>query len=125
MRLKKLSNPTDLVALASMTRPDHAVDASELARIHRVQGYSRIAVHFVIERDGRVVEGRPTELPGCLAGPRRNATALQACLIGGLDAGLCPANTFTPEQYASLTSLAERLQLPLTCDEPIHQPKEH
>jgi hypothetical protein len=111
MRLKKLAHPNFLFVVASMTRPEHLVDTSELARLHRTQGYSKIAVHFVIERDGSIHEGRPVDEPGCLAASL-NSSAIQVCLIGGVDADLTPTCNFTPQQRASLEELAENFGLP-------------
>ncbi len=105
-----------LFVTASMTRPDHEVNAKELERIHRTQGYSRIAVHFVIERDGSLAEGRPLDLPGCLAGPHLNPRAIQVCLIGGVDESLIPADNFTPEQRETLRRLHGERQLTLAVD---------
>lgn len=112
MRLKKMTEATRLFVLASMTRPDHTVDARELARIHRTQGYSKIAVHYVIERDGTVQPGRELDEPGCLAA-RFNTSAIQVCLIGGVDSDLSPEINFTPQQRESLTALVDKHGLPV------------
>ncbi|MGO1069511.1 hypothetical protein [Lysobacter sp. CA199] len=115
MRLKKMASAELLYVLASMTRPTHEVNAAELARIHRTQGFSKIAVHYVIERDGSVHTGRASDEPGCLA-PGSNHRALQVCLIGGLSEALVPADTFTPQQRSALRALEKSLQLPVVFD---------
>lgn len=112
MRLKKMTDPTQVFVVASMTRPDHDVDVAELSRIHRTQGYSKVAVHYVLARDGTLQPGRPLDEPGCLANSR-NSSTVQVCLIGGVDADLMPASNFTPQQRAALTELVERLGLPV------------
>lgn len=115
MRLKKLASVELLFVLASMTRPAHPVNTTELARIHRTQGFSKIAVHFVIERDGTVHPGRAKDEPGCMA-PGSNHRALQVCLIGGVDEALVPADTFTKQQRSALRRLVKDLQLPVVFD---------
>lgn len=104
-----------LFVAASMTQPDPPLTGRDLERIHRTQGYSRIAVHFAIERDGTVHEGRPLDLPGALAG-NANGSAIQVCLLGGLNADLVPTNDFTPEQLDALRRLRDRFGLPVVFD---------
>jgi len=79
VRLKPLESVEALFVLASMTRPEQVTTGEELARLHRSQGYSKIAVHFVIERDGSIYDGRPLNQPGALAG-KHNQSAYQVCL---------------------------------------------
>lgn len=112
MRLKPLESVEALYVLASMTRPDQIKTGEELARFHRSQGYSKIAVHFVVERDGTVYEGRPVTQPGALAG-KLNQSSLQVCLLGGVNDALEPADNFTPEQHAAVRRLADERGLPV------------
>jgi len=104
MRLKPLTSVDVLFVCASMTSPDAITSGAQLAHHHRLQGYSKIAVHYVIERDGTVYPGRPLNQPGVLAG-KHNTNAWQVCLLGGVNALKQPANTFTPEQYEALRRL--------------------
>lgn len=115
MRLKKMHSVDRLYVLASMTRPAHKVTGAELARIHRTQGFSKIAVHFVIERDGTVCTGRAADEPGCLA-PGSNHCALQVCLIGGVDDALVSSDTFSKQQKTALRRLVKAKQLPVLFD---------
>ncbi len=115
MRLKKMASVEQLYVMASMTRPTHAVTGKELERIHRTQGYSKIAVHFVIERDGTVYTGRASDEPGCLA-PGSNHRSLQVCLIGGVDDGLVPTDTFSKQQKSALRKLVKQHRLPVVFD---------
>ena len=104
MKLKPLTSAEQLFVLASMTRPAQVRTGHELGLIHRNQGYSRIAVHFVIERDGAVFEGRPLNLPGALAG-KRNTSAYQVCLLGGVNDAMEPEdNSPRPNTRRSLDS---------------------
>jgi len=104
MRLKPLESVEMVYVCASMTRPDAISTGNQLARHHRLQGYSQVAVHYVIGVDGTLYPGRPLNQPGVLAGVD-NARAWQVCLLGGLDDAMQPADTFTPEQYAALQRL--------------------
>ncbi|MBB4722626.1 MULTISPECIES: N-acetylmuramoyl-L-alanine amidase [Xanthomonas] len=115
MRLKKMANPDQLFVTASMTRPDHSVTGAELARIHRSQGFSKIAVHYVIERDGTVFDGRGLDEPGCLAA-RANDRSIQACLVGGVDDALTPTNNFSKQQRMALRRVVRKHGLPVVFD---------
>lgn len=96
-----------------MTPPDENIGAAELQRIHRHQGYSKIAVHVVIRRDGRIEEGRPTTERGAMA-PGANDRSIQVCLIGGVNDAHEPACNFTPLQIAAFRKLRDDLGLPVT-----------
>jgi len=112
MRLKPLQSVEMLFVCASMTHPDTISTGEQLAHHHRLQGYSKIAVHYVIERDGTLYPGRPLNQPGVLAGGD-NGRAWQVCLLGGINDALRPADTFTPEQYATLRQLIAEVDKPV------------
>lgn len=116
MRLKKLESVTCLYVTATMTDASRRLNADRLKHIHRTQGFSSIAVHFVIDRSGRIENGRDTNYPGCLAHQRNNCS-LQVALIGGVDsATLSPVNNFTVEQRRALRSLQKELAIPVVFD---------
>ena len=104
MRLKPLEAVAARFVLASITRPEQVTTGEELARLHRSQGYSKIAVHFVIERDGSIYDGRPLNQPGALAG-KHNQSAYQVCLLGGVNDAMQPEDNFTEAQHAALRRL--------------------
>jgi len=112
MRLKPLQSVEMLFVCASMTPPDTISTGEQLAHHHRLQGYSKIAVHYVIERDGTLYPGRTLDQPGVLAGAD-NGMAWQVCLLGGVNDALHPADTFTPEQYATLRQLIAEVNKPV------------
>ena len=112
MRLKKMTTVDQLFVTASMTRPEHKVTGPELERIHRSQGFSKIAVHFAIERDGTVYSGRALDEPGCLAASA-NHRSIQVCLIGGVDESLAPTDNFTQQQKRALRRLKSAQGLPV------------
>lgn len=101
----------------SATRSNSSFNSADLKRDHMLakakggRGFSDVGYHFIIERDGRVVAGRPVAVAGAhVAG--RNAYSIGICYIGGLDAGARPADTRTAEQIASLIRvLAEQRRL--------------
>lgn len=101
MKLKQLGKPDRVFVVASMTPPLPDIGARQLAHSHLLQGYSKLAVHYVIRRNGDIEAGRPLHERGALAG-RANETAIQVCLVGGLDDNNEPANNFTPEQHNAL-----------------------
>lgn len=112
MRLRPLVSVDTLYVAASMTRSSQVETGAELERIHRNMGYSKLACHFVIERSGRVHEGRPLAEPGALAG-KLNSHAYQVCLLGGVDDAMKPSADFTKSQLNALARLEKRFGLPV------------
>jgi len=112
MRLKPLQSVECLYVCASMTVPGEINTGAQLAQHHRLKGYSKIAVHYVIEPDGVLFRGRPLTQPGVLAG-QHNADSIQVCLLGGLDKESKTADTFTPEQYKTLQRLIADVNTPV------------
>ncbi len=106
MRLKPLTDVSVLHVSASMTRPDQLKTAEDLARFHRNQGYSKIACHYVIERDGSIVDGRQRKEPGVLAG-KLNGCSYQVVLLGGVNDEMRPEHNFSDAQLESLAALCE------------------
>jgi hypothetical protein len=112
MRLKPLASADTLFVAASMTRPDVLVTGRDLERAHRNQGYSSIACHFAIERNGFVHEGRPLNHPAALAG-KLNSHSYQVVLLGGVNDALAPEHNFTKAQTRALDRLRKRFGLPV------------
>ncbi|WP_285401030.1 hypothetical protein [Luteibacter sp. ME-Dv--P-043b] len=112
MKLKALESIERLFVTCSMTSPSADIGVEELARAHRRQGYSTVAVHHVIRRDGTVEAGRDESVRGA-ASPTFSDCALQVCLIGGLNDALEPKGTFTEEQTAALLRLRDAYGVPL------------
>jgi N-acetyl-anhydromuramyl-L-alanine amidase AmpD len=99
---------TQLVVHCAATRPNLDVGVDEIRSWHRQQGWSDIGYHWVVRRDGSVEAGRREELIGAhVSGHNRDTLGI--CLVGGLDEHGDPAPTFTPEQFASLRTLANEL----------------
>lgn len=109
MKLKQMQSVDTLYILSSLTAPRQKVTAKVLNRIHRGMGFSATAVHFVIERDGTTVQTRDLKLPGLLAN-KHNSSAIQVCLIGGVDEDGEIAKNFTREQLKALDKIVAENQ---------------
>jgi len=79
--------------------------ARQVREYHRRLGWKDVGYHWLIERDGRVVPGRPPSMRGahCLAGGM-NHKALGVAVIGNLE-----VRAPHPAQTAALEELAARL----------------
>ncbi len=80
-------------------------NARQVCDYHRRLGWQDVGYHYLIERDGVVVPGRPPSMRGahCLAG-RMNHKALGIALIGNLE-----KRPPFPAQLAALKGLLKRL----------------
>lgn len=102
--------PINLIVVhCSATRPDMDVDAAEIRRWHKAQGWTDIGYHFVIKRDGAIEVGRPLKTAGAHA-VNHNANSIGVCLVGGLDAKGKASATFLREQYETLEALLNELR---------------
>lgn len=104
--------PINLIVVhCSATRPDMDVDAAEIRRWHKAQGWTDIGYHFVIKRDGSVHTGRPLDRQGAHVSGY-NHISVGICMVGGVtehDVNV-PEENFTPAQYASLKTLLTKLR---------------
>lgn len=112
MKIKALDTIERIFVTCSMTAPSADIGVKELASAHRRQGYSEIAVHAVIRRDGWVERGRDDRLRGAVA-PTHASSSLQVCLIGGLNDQLETKGRFTNEQINALRRLSAYYGAPL------------
>lgn len=78
-------------------------------------GWSDIGYHYIIELDGKIVEGRPISVQGAHA-RGHNKTSIGICYVGGTDKQGAAKDTRTPQQKQSL----EQLITLLTKQNPIH-----
>lgn len=105
MKWKPIKSVNYLVVHCSATRPSQEVTAADIDLWHRQRGWAGIGYHFVIERDGTMVTGRPDNRPGAHA-RGFNHLSLAFCLIGGVaEDGKTPENNYTPQQMVALSSL--------------------
>jgi hypothetical protein len=111
VKLKALDAIERIFVTCSMTSPTADIGVKELAGAHRRQGYSSIAVHFVIRRDGSIEKGRDKSLRGAVS-PTFSSDALQVCLIGGLNEALETKGRFTDVQIGALLRLQDVYRVP-------------
>lgn len=113
MKIKALDTIERIFVTCSMTSPSADIGVKELASAHRRQGYSEIAVHYVIRRDGTVEKGRAESARGAVA-PTHAASSLQVCLIGGLNEFLETKGGFAASQVRELILMQSKYGVPLT-----------
>ena len=94
----------------SATRSNSSFNAEDLKADHirpkskGGRGFIGVGYHFIIERSGLIVHGRPVTVAGAhIAG--HNSRSIGICYIGGLDPQGKPTDTRTPEQIAALQRL--------------------
>ncbi|MEJ3666500.1 peptidoglycan recognition protein family protein [Stutzerimonas stutzeri] len=93
-----------IVVHCAATKPTMDIGLREIRQWHRQQGWLDVGYHFIIRRDGTVENGRPQDVVGSHV-KGHNSESLGICMAGGIDASGKPENNFTPEQFASLSSL--------------------
>lgn len=99
---------TELIVHCSATPEgvDYTVD--DIRRWHKQQGWSDIGYHYVVYRNGLIVDGRDVDLIGahCLKGGH-NTHSIGICYIGGVDKDDVrkPKDTRTHEQRAALKAI--------------------
>ena len=107
----------EIIIHCSDTRADWMKDQSverkvaEIDGWHRARNFRMIGYHYIIDRDGSVVAGRPLDRAGAHV-RGRNRTSIGVCLIGGHGSSQTDAfaDHFTPEQDTALRALIEQLQ---------------
>lgn len=99
---------TELIVHCSATPEgvDYTVD--DIRRWHRQQGWSDIGYHYVVYRNGLIIDGRDVDLIGahCLKGGH-NTHSIGICYIGGVDKDDVKKSkdTRTHEQRAALKAI--------------------
>lgn len=99
---------TELIVHCSATPEgvDYTVD--DIRRWHKQQGWSDIGYHYVVYRNGLIVDGRDVDLIGahCLKGGH-NTHSIGICYIGGVDKDDVKKSkdTRTHEQRAALKAI--------------------
>ena len=102
-----------LIIHCTATRPDWMADNTSAQKVDEIKrwhvedrGWSDIGYHYLIDRDGTVLEGRPLERAGahCIG---HNKHSIGIALIGGHGAGQNDsfADYFTPQQDKALRNL--------------------
>ena len=99
-----------LIIHCSATPEGRDVKTKEIKKWHLNNGWADIGYHYVIELDGKVVEGRPVELVGahCVG---QNKFSIGICYVGGMNKSMSkPKDTRTEEQKESITKLIKKLR---------------
>ena len=105
---------TKIIIHCAATREGQNVKTSTIRKWHTApapkgRGWSDIGYHYVIELDGKVVEGRPLERRGAHT-KGQNTCSIGICYVGGVDEDLKPKDTRTPEQKEAMYQLIAELQ---------------
>lgn len=111
----------EIIIHCSATKPSWFAGRTSVEKLQEIRrwhveqrGWSDIGYHFVIDRDGTVLEGRPVERQGAHVSGH-NKTTIGVCLIGGLrDDGTSSAHdsfldNFTQKQRAAVLDLIDDL----------------
>lgn len=108
----------EVIIHCSATRPDWMQDMGSLSKVAEIRrwhvegnGWSDIGYHYVIDRNGKIREGRLEQRVGAHV-KGRNANSIGICLIGGFggSAGDTFDDNFTEDQEASLRKLIDELK---------------
>lgn len=110
--------PIDTIFVhCSATRPDWMARSTaeakrdEIDRWHKQLGWKGIGYHYIIDRDGIIVAGRPVEQVGAHV-KGHNIGSIGVCLIGGHGSNENDRFTdhYTANQAVSLHNLIDRLR---------------
>ncbi len=104
---------TKYIAVHCAATPDGMdIGVKEIDRWHRAKGFLKVGYHFVVRRGGQLEIGRDEDEIGAHV-QGYNAVSIGVCLVGGVDADDVSKaeNNFTEEQFSTLRTLLERLQI--------------
>ncbi len=113
-----MRNIDEAIIHCTATYPDFMADASSGQRVLEVKrwhveerGWSDIGYHYLIDRNGELLHGRPVRLAGAHV-RGHNANSIGIALFGGKDGTKDQAfeENFTAEQAETLRMLIDRLQ---------------
>jgi N-acetylmuramoyl-L-alanine amidase len=114
MGMRKIN---EIIVHCTATRPDWwagksaAAKVKEITRWHLDRGWSDIGYHYLIDRDGTVVTGRPLDRTGAHV-KGHNTGTVGISLFGGFggSAGDSFADNFTEDQERALLDLIAKLK---------------
>lgn len=98
-----------IILHCTATREGEPVSVEEVTRWHIARGFSTIGYHYLIDLEGRTLEGRGVETPGAHC-KGFNATSIGVCYVGGLNSEGVPEDTRTESQKEALFRLCYLLQ---------------
>lgn len=105
-RLKKSERKiTEIIVHCSATPEGKDYTVDDIRRWHKQRGYSDVGYHYIVYRNGQLVQGRDVNIIGAHAAGH-NAHSIGICYIGGMNAeNTQPEDTRTLRQKARLLSL--------------------
>lgn len=105
-RLKKSERKiTEIIIHCSATPDGKDYTVDDIRRWHKQRGYSDVGYHYIVYRNGQLVQGRDVNIIGAHAAGH-NAHSIGICYIGGMNAeNTRPEDTRTLRQKARLLSL--------------------
>lgn len=106
MQFKRRETTTLIVLHESRTTPGEGYQ--ELLAAKREHGYLDVGAHFVVERDGGVIETRDVHAQGTHASGF-NSISVGIILLGGRGESGCVEDNFTPAQKLALHRLVDKL----------------
>ena len=100
-----------IVIHCSATRANQDCTVEDIRRWHvQERGWSDVGYHWVVERNGKLKQGRNSQVWGAHV-QGRNHDSVGVCLVGGMAEDGQPEDNFTSEQMLVLEMLIESLQL--------------
>lgn len=100
--------PKEIIIHCSATKEGHDYTVEDIDRWHKARGFKGIGYHYVIYRDGTIVEGRPLNKQGAHC-TGHNKDTIGICYIGGLDYEGNPMDTRTISQENAMINLVKEL----------------
>lgn len=98
----------EIIIHCSATYPEQKCTVEDIREWHKKRGFNDIGYHYIIDKDGRILEGRNITLVGAHC-KGHNSHSVGICYIGGLDSNGYPSDTRTKEQKKALISLIDIL----------------
>ena len=100
--------PKEIIIHCSATKEGYDYTVEDIDRWHKARGFKSIGYHYVIYRDGTIVEGRPLNKQGAHT-TGHNKDTIGICYIGGLDYEGNPMDTRTISQENAMINLVKEL----------------
>ena len=112
-----MRNVTEIIIHCTATRADwwksksSQAKVNEVRRWHKDKSWSDIGYHYLIDRDGTVVDGRPVEKVGAHV-KGHNTGTIGVSLFGGFSSNENDkfSDHYTPEQETALRDLLNKLK---------------
>lgn len=109
-RLKRSKRSiTEIIVHCTATAEGKDFTVQDITNWHKARGFNTIGYHYVIYRNGDIVNGRDVDLIGAHC-TNHNAHSIGVCYVGGCEAdGKTPKDTRTLSQRTALISLLRML----------------